>query len=171
MRVYEQLSKLYFLHFPVCLRLLNAQSFHQPAILLSSNAERLVLTPRPLELALFKPLVEQEETVSLPVERFDSVGSSAAKQEQCVGTRIKFKLLFNDSRQTIDPTAKIGVAAGEVDLRSAEIAQHDLSTRNNAASVASSAPLCTSAQILPTLTEAAMLLLRLSSKDSGTSTN
>ena len=141
MRVYEQLSKLYFLHFSVCLRLLDTQPFHQPAVLLSSNAERLVLTPRPLELALFKPFVEQEKAVALPVERLDSVGSLAAEQEQRVGTRVKPELLFNDGCQSIDPTAKIGVAASEVDLRSAEIAQHDLSTRNNAASVASSAPL------------------------------
>ena len=122
MRVYEKLSELYFLHFSMSLRLLNTQSFHQPAVLLSSNAERLVLAARPLKLTLFKPLVEQKKAVALPVERFDSVGSSAAKQEQCVGTRIKFKLLFNDSRQTIDPTAKIRVAAGKVDLCSAEIA-------------------------------------------------
>ena len=157
MRVYEQLSELYFLHFSVCLWLLDTQSFHQPAVLLSSNAERLVLAARPLELALFKSLVEQEKAVAFPVERFDSVGSPAAEQEQRVGTRVKPELLF-DSRQTVNPTAKIGVAAGEVDLRSAEIAQHDLSTRNSAASVASSAPLCTSAQMLPTFTDAAMLL-------------
>ena len=122
MRVYERLSELYFLHFSVCLWLLNTQSFHQPAVLLSSNAERLVLTPRPLELALFKPLVEQEKAVALPVERFDSVGSPAAEQKQRVGTRVKTELLFNDGCQSIDPTAKIGVATGEVDLRSAEIA-------------------------------------------------
>ena len=122
MRVYEQLYELYFLHFSVCLWLLDTQSFHQPAVLLSSNAERLVLTPRPLELALFKPFVEQEKAVALPVERLDSVGSPAAEQEQRVGTWIKFELLFNDSRQTIDPTTKIRVAAGKVDLCSAEIA-------------------------------------------------
>ena len=116
MRVYEQLYELYFLHFSVCLWLLDTQSFHQPAVLLSSNAERLVLTPRPLELALFKPFVEQEKAVALPVERLDSVGSPAAEQEQRVGTWIKFELLFNDSRQTIDPSAKVSVAAGEVDL-------------------------------------------------------
>ena len=171
MRVYEQLYELYFLHFSVCLWLLDTQSFHQPAVLLSSNAERFILAARPLELTLFKSLVEQEKAIAFPVERFDSVGSPAAEQEQRVGTWIKFELLFNDSRQTIDPTTKIRVAAGKVDLRSAEIAQHDLSTRNSAASVASSAPLCTSAQMLPTLTDAAMLLLWLSSKDSGTSTN
>ena len=171
MRVYEHLSKLYFLHFPVRFRLLNTQSFHQPAVLLISNAERFVLAARPLELTLFKPLVEQKKTVAFPVERFDPVGSSAAEQKQCVGTRVKFELLFNDSCQTVDPTAKIGVAAGEVDLRYAEIAQHDLSTRNSAASVASSAPLCTSAQMLPNFTNAAILLLWLSLRDSGTSTN
>ena len=141
MRAYERLSELYFLHFLMCLRLLDTQPFHQPAVLLSSNAERLILTARPLELALFKSLVEQEKTIAFPVERFDSVGSPAAEQKQRVGTRVKTELLFNDSCQSIDPTAKICVAAGEVDLRSAEIAQHDLSTRNNAASVASSAPL------------------------------
>ena len=98
MRVYEQLSKLYFLHFSMSFRLLNTQSFHQPSVLLSSNAERIVLTPRPLELALFKSLVEQEKAVTLPVERLDSVGSPAAEQEQRVGTRVKPELLFNDSR-------------------------------------------------------------------------
>ena len=116
MRIFERLSELYFLHFPVCLRLLNTQSFHQPAVLLSSNAERLALAARPLKLALFQSLVEQEKTVAFPVERFDSVGSSAAKQKQCVGTRVKLELLFNDSRQTVDTTAKVSVAAGEVDL-------------------------------------------------------
>lgn len=158
MQVYEHLSKLYFLHFSVCLRLLNTQSFHQPAVLLSSNAERLVLAARPLELALFKSLVEQEKAIALPVECFDPVGSSAAEQKQRVGTWVKLELLFNDGRQSVNPTTKVGVAAGKVDLRSAEIAQHDLSTRNSAASVASSALLCTSAQMLPTFTDAAILL-------------
>ena len=116
MRVYERLSEFYFINFPVCLRLLNTQSFHQPAVLLSSNAERLVLAARPLKLTLFKPFVEQEKAVALPVERFDSVGSPAAKQKQCVGTRVKLELLFNDSRQTVDTTAKVSVAAGDVNL-------------------------------------------------------
>ena len=122
MRVYEQLSELYFLHFSVCFWLLDTQSFHQPAVLLSSNAERLVLAAWPLKLTLFKPLVEQEKAIAFPVERFDYVGSPAAEQKQRVGTRVKPELLFNDSRQTVNPTAKIGVAAGKVDLRSAEIA-------------------------------------------------
>ena len=122
MRVYEKLSELYFLHFSMSFRLLNTQSFHQPSVLLSSNAERIVLTPRPLEHALFKSLVEQEKAVALPVERLDSVGSPAAEQEQRVGTRVKPELLFNDGCQTVDPTAKIRVAAGKVDLCSAEIA-------------------------------------------------
>ena len=141
MRVYERLSELYFIYFPVRLRLLDTQSFHQPAVLLSSNAERFVLAARPLKLTFFQPFVEQEKTVALPIQRFDPVGSSAAKQEQRVGTRIKPELLFNDSRQTVYSATKIGVAAGEVDLRPAEIAQHDLSALNIAARVASSAPL------------------------------
>ena len=122
MQVCEHLSKLYFINFPMCLRLPDTQSFHQPAVLLSSNAEHFVLAAWPLKLTLFKPFVEQEKAVALPVERFDSVGSPAAKQKQRVGTRVKPELLFNDSRQTVDTTAKVSVAAGEVDFCSAEIA-------------------------------------------------
>ena len=70
-----------------------------------------------------------------------------AKQKQYIGIRVKLELLFNDSRQTVNPTAKIRISAGEVDLRSAEIVQHNLNMRNSAASVVSSAPLCISAQI------------------------
>ena len=77
----------------------------------------------------------------------------------------KFELLFINGCQTVNTTAKSGVTAGEIDLRSAEIAQHDLSTRNGAANVASSTPLCTSAQMFPTFTDAAMLLFWLSLKD------
>ena len=98
MRVYERLSELYFLHLSMSFRLLDTQSFHQPPVLLSSNDERLILAPRPLELAFFKPLVEQEKTVALPVECLDPVGSSAAKQEQRVGTRVEMKLLLDDCR-------------------------------------------------------------------------
>ena len=98
MRVYERLSELYFIYFPVRLRLLDTQSFHKPPVLLRCDAVCFALAPRPLKLALFKPLVEQEKTIALPVERFYPVGSSAAKQEQRVGTRVKFELLFNDSR-------------------------------------------------------------------------
>ena len=98
MRFYERLSELYLIYFPVRLRLLNTQSFHQPAVLLSSNAERLVLAAWPLKLTHFKPLVEQEKAVALPVERFYPVGSPAAKQEQRVGTRVEMKLLLDDCR-------------------------------------------------------------------------
>ena len=104
MRVYERLSELYFIYFPVRLRLLDTQSFHQPAVLLSSNAERFVLAARPLKLTFFQPFVEQEKTVALPVERFDPVGSPAAKQKQRVGAWVELKLLFNDRRQTVDTT-------------------------------------------------------------------
>ena len=134
-------SGLYFIYFPVRLRLLNTQSFHQPTVLLRCDAACFIFAPRPLELAFFKPLVEQEITVALTIQRFDSVSSPAAKQEQRVCAGIKIKLLLNDSRQTVDTAAKIGVAAGEVDLRPAEIVQHDFSALNIAVRVASSAPL------------------------------
>ena len=73
MRIYERLSELYFLHFPVCLRLPDTQSFHQPAVLLRSNTERLILTTRPLELTLFKPLVEQKKAFGSSSERLDDL--------------------------------------------------------------------------------------------------
>ena len=114
MRVYEQLSELYFLHFSMSFRLLDTQSFHQPAVLLSSNAERLVLAARPLKPALFKPLVEQEKTVAFPVESFDPVGSSSAEQEQAVLVDFIAILQHDDLCQSIDATAQVSVTAGDV---------------------------------------------------------
>ena len=132
---------MYFIDFSMRLRLLNAQSFHQPSVLLWCYTDCFTLVARPLKFAFFKPFVEQKETVAFPVERFDPVGSSAAEQKQCVGAWVELKLLFNDRRQTVDTATKIGVAAGEVDLRPAEIVQHDFSALNIAVWVASSAPL------------------------------
>ncbi len=104
MRVYEHFIQTLFYQFSG----VPSAAEYSVLPLLSSNAERIILAARPLKLALFQSLVEQEKTVAFPVERFDSVGSSAAEQEQRVGTRVKPELLFNDGCQSIDPTAKIG---------------------------------------------------------------
>ena len=94
------------------------------------------------KFAFFKALVEQQKAVPLPVERFDPVGSPAAKQEQRVCAGIELKLLFHNRRQAVNAAAQVRVTACEVNLlRAAEIVQHDFSARMSAVSVASSAPL------------------------------
>lgn len=80
--------------------------------------------------------------ISFPVQGFDAIPASSAEQEKCIGKRIQREFLLNHGCQTVDTTAKICVAAGNVHpIRTSEVGQHDFSTRSTASTVAASAPL------------------------------
>lgn len=66
--------------------------------------------------ALLQSLVQQDEAIFFPVQALDTVSPPSAKQEQCVGKWIQFKLLLDEPRQTIYALAQIRVAAGDIDL-------------------------------------------------------
>lgn len=121
--------------------LIHAQALHEPAVLLRSQASCLTFMPWPLEYAGLQPLIQQKESVAFPVQRLDSVTSSAAEQKQRVGEWIQLKLLLNQGCKTVDAKAQICVAAGDVHtVGSGEVRQHDFSTRSTASTVAASAP-------------------------------
>ena len=68
------------------------ESHHQEMVLFSREFCRFLPAPWPGEAPGFKALIEEKKAVAFPVERFDSVGSPAAEQEQRVGTRVKPEL-------------------------------------------------------------------------------
>lgn len=68
----------------MCFGLLHAQTFHEPAVLLRRNLTGFFAVSRPLILAIFKPFIQQNETVSFPVQRLDSVPLSPAEQKECI---------------------------------------------------------------------------------------
>lgn len=79
--------------------------------------------------ALLQPLVKQDEAVLLPIQSLDPVSPPPTEQEQCVGERVKLKLLLDDGGKAIDPAPQVGITAGNVDfVCSGEIAQHDFNT-------------------------------------------
>ena len=126
----------------MCLGLIHAQTLHEPAVLLRCQAPGFTFLPWPLEAAGLQPLVQQHETITLPVQGLDSIPSSAAEQEQRVGKWIQVELLLYQSSQSVNSTAQVGVATGdEYPVSTGEVRQHDFNTRSTASTVAESAPL------------------------------
>ena len=66
----------------MCFWLFHAQSFHEPAVLLRGKLTGFFAIARPLMLSIFKPLIQQNEAVSLLVQRLDPVPLSSAKQKR-----------------------------------------------------------------------------------------
>ena len=98
------------------LRLFNAESFHQPAVLLWRQFPGLGFRAWPLEVSRLQALVQQEKTVTFPVQCFHTVSASAAEEEEGVGEWIQLELLLNNAGQAVNPTSEVCVAAGNVDL-------------------------------------------------------
>ena len=122
--------------------LIHTQTLHEPPVLLGCQAPCFAFVPGPLEAAGLQPLVQQHETITLPVQSLDPILPSAAEQEQRIAEGFQLHLLLDQGGQTVDPTAKIRIAALDVNMvGSVEIIQHDFTARSTASTVAASAPL------------------------------
>ena len=99
----------------MCLWLLYAQAFHEPAVLLRCDLLRLFAGPGPLEAPAFQALVQEQESVPLPQQSLDAILSPATEQKQRFGKRIQFILPLHDSGQAVDPAAEIRIAQGYID--------------------------------------------------------
>lgn len=110
---------------PVCLWLFHIQTFHEPAVLLRRQHSGFRFTAWPLKAAGLQSFVQQQKSIPLPIECFDSVPSPATEQKQRIGKRVQLKLLLHDAGQAIDSPPEIGVAASDIDLvGSRKIIQH-----------------------------------------------
>ena len=67
--------------------------FHKPTELLPGYGLEFILCTGPLKLTVLKPLVQENESVLLPHERFDAVRPSATEQEQGRFIRIHVEML------------------------------------------------------------------------------
>jgi hypothetical protein len=91
-----------------------AQTFHEPSVLLKRQSLSFRATSRPLKTAAFKPLVQKDKPVTLPVQRLNPVAATPAEQKERVCERIQLKLLLNKTGKAIDTTSEICVSAGYV---------------------------------------------------------
>lgn len=64
----------------------------------------------------FQPLVQEDESVLLPIQTLDPIPSPSAEQEQRICEWVQVKLLLNQDRKAIDPFPQIRVSAGNVDM-------------------------------------------------------
>lgn len=123
------------------LGLVYTQTLHEPAVLLGCQCPGLTFLPWPLEAAGLQTFIQQDKSVSLPVQGLDPVSPSAAEEEERVAERVQFHLLLDQCGKTVDPTAQVGVAAFDVNVvGTTKIVQHDFNTRSTASTVAASAP-------------------------------
>ena len=121
--------------------LIYAQTFHEPAVLLRSQGSCLAFLPWPLERTGLQTFVQQDKSVSFPIQGLNSIPASAAEQEQCIGERIQIELLLNQNGQTVYTTAQVSVTAGNIHpVSTGEVAQHDFRNRSTVSTVAASAP-------------------------------
>ena len=126
----------------MCLWLVHTQTLHEPAVLLGCQTSGFTFVPRPLEAAGLQPLVQQHETITLPVQGFNAILPSAAEQEQRVGEGVQPELLLNQRSQAVNTKPEVSAAAGDYDpVCTGEICQHDFRTRSTVSTVAASAPL------------------------------
>ena len=65
----------------MCLGLVYTQPFHKPAVLLRSKCLCFAFPPWPLKAAGLQPLVQQYESIAFPVQRLNSIPTSATEEE------------------------------------------------------------------------------------------
>ena len=108
--------------------LVDAQSLHEPAILLRSERAYFLRTPRPLEAACLQPLVQEKKSISLPQQPLDSIPPPPAEQEHGPLRRVELKLRLNDSCQSVNSSPQVCVTLSDVNRAVArEVIQHERS--------------------------------------------
>lgn len=121
-------------------RLVDTESLHQPAELLRCDRTCFLIIPRPLETAVLKSFVQEDESVSLEVECLDPVAPSSAEQKQRPAERIQMEFCFHERGKSVDPAAKVRISARNIHVISLKIVQHDFNTVQIVRIVSSSAP-------------------------------
>ena len=150
--------------------LLYAQSFHQPAILLWCQSLDFVLRSWPLKAALLQPFVQQQKSVSFPVQCLQPVPFPSAEQKHHPLKRVHLILALHDAGKSIYPSPQIRVSAGNIHrIAAVEIVQHDCIAWIIARIVAASAPEHSSISTLPAWITAALPLAVGTAEYTGTS--
>ncbi len=70
---------------------------------------------RPHEAAIFQPLREQTQAVTIPPQQLDSITTAAPKSEQLTRERMLGELRLHDRGQPIEPVAQVRDPAREPD--------------------------------------------------------
>lgn len=102
---------------------------HQPCVLFGCYLLRLGFVSRPLKSAVIEPLVKQQKSIAFPEQSLDPVAPPSAEQKQSARIYIKLVVLLNYTCKSVDPTAKVGVAADD-EIRTFYFFHHDRISRS-----------------------------------------
>ena len=103
---------------PDSLWLVNIQPAHQPVELPPGKVPDLRLVPRPTVSAIGsrQSFIDQDKPVRFFEDRLDPVRTPAAEKEQAAPVRVHLKLVPDNSTQTIDRLAHVGIPTDDVDV-------------------------------------------------------
>lgn len=89
--------------------LFDFQFLHEPAVLLRRQLTHFLRASWPLVYALLQTLVEQNESILLPIQRLHPVTLPSAEQKRCIAERIQLELLLHQRSQAVASLAEIRV--------------------------------------------------------------
>jgi hypothetical protein len=72
----------------VCLGLVDVQTFQQPTELLEAQAQNFFFASESLVFPALQPLIQQNESVRIPIQSLEAIRPSATKQKQGISKGI-----------------------------------------------------------------------------------
>ena len=105
-------------------RLVNGQALHQPYILLTGQTANFLFVSGPVEFAVLKSFIQQEKSIILPQQNFQSVPASSTEKKCTIIEQIKVILLLHYSCKSVNGFPHIRMTADNVDIIGFQILQH-----------------------------------------------
>lgn len=94
----------------------DGEPFREPAELLLRDFQHVLWLIRPLVLAIFEALVEQQEACLIPEQALDAVLATAAEQEERRLVRVQMEARDNQGGKPVDGLPHVRMAAGQIDV-------------------------------------------------------
>ena len=94
----------------------DGEPFREPAELLLRDLQHVLWLIRPLLLAIFEALVEQQEACLIPEQALDAVLATAAEQEKCRLVRVQMEPQDDQSSKPVDGLPHVRMATGQIDV-------------------------------------------------------
>lgn len=94
----------------------DGEPFREPAELLLRDLQHVLWLIRPLLLAIFEALVEQQEACLIPEQALDTVLATAAEQEERRLVRVQMEPRDDQGGKPVDGLPHVRMATGQIDV-------------------------------------------------------
>ena len=88
---------------------INGKALHQAHDLLIGQLSHFVFIVWPGKLPILKALIEQPESLAVPIKCFEAISSATAEEKDASGEGIEIEALLNYVSKRIDSPAHIGL--------------------------------------------------------------